>query len=95
MRSQTNSLRRADLERDSRRRHDHPGKALVAAVLDGAREDLKRGRHLADPAREWFQERDPRRAWSFEWCCDVLDLDPDAVRQEISGDRKLAHIPRR
>ena len=95
MRAQTNSQRRADLEPDSVRGHDHPGKALVAAVLDGARDDLKRGRRLRDSAREWFEERDPTHAWSFEWCCEILDLDPVAVRSEIIGDWNLRHVPLR
>jgi hypothetical protein len=69
-------------------RQDHPAKALVAAVLARARDDLRQGRHLADQAREWFEERDPARAWSYEWCCAILDLDPNAVRREISDNRQ-------
>ena len=64
----------------------HPVKALVAAVLAGARDDLGLGDDVAAEARQWFGESAPSRAWSFEWCCAALDLDPDAVRQEISGD---------
>jgi len=93
MRSQTNSLRSADLELDLRQRHDHPAKAFAAAVLDGARDDLTRGRRVAGEAREWFEESAPTRACSFEWCCEILGLDPDAVRQQIGGGRNSEALP--
>ncbi len=62
-----------------------PLKALVAAVLERAFEDLRLTRNLAEPAREWLDERGPR-PWSFEWCCAIVDLDPDAVREQFAGD---------
>ena len=59
-------------------------KALVAAVLVRACDDLKLGYPLAAQAQEWFDEGEPWRAWSFEWCCAILDLDPQAVRQQLA-----------
>jgi len=94
MRSQTTSLQRADADFDLEvRQEDHAPKALVAAILDSARDDLKRGRRVATEAREWFAERDPTLPWSFEWCCAILDLDPDAVRLQISANRDARHLP--
>jgi hypothetical protein len=60
-------------------------KTLVAAVLVRAGEDLQLGRHLAADAVEWLTEREPARSWSFEWCCAILDLDADAVREQLVG----------
>jgi hypothetical protein len=68
-------------------RHDTPpAKALVAAVLERAFDDLKLGRQIASRAREWFEDREPTHAWSFEWCCAILDLNPDAVREQLPDD---------
>jgi hypothetical protein len=75
-----------DWARDLRRQELLPLRALVAAVLERAFQDLKLTRDLADPAREWLEERDPLRPWSFEWCCAILHLDPDAVREQLAGD---------
>ena len=60
-------------------------KALVAAVVARACEDVKLGHRVAAQAIEWVAECDPTDAWSFEWCCGILDLDPDAVRQKVVG----------
>ena len=68
------------------RQESCPTKALVAAVLERAFEDLKLGRHLAARARQWFADQEPAHAWSFEWCCAILDLDPDAVRTRLAQD---------
>jgi len=76
-------------------------KALVAAVVIRACDDLKLGRVLAAQALEWFNERDPVDAWSFEWCCAILNLDPDAVRQQLAEapgvqpQRRLAAVQSR
>lgn len=59
-------------------------KALVAAVVARACEDVKLGDRLAAQAIEWLTESDPIDAWSFEWCCAILDLDPNAVRQQLA-----------
>ena len=74
------------------REHDC-AKALVAAVVIRACDDLKLGRVLAAHALEWLNERGPTDAWSFEWCCGILNLDPDAVRQQLADD--LADRPQR
>ncbi len=62
-----------------------PLKALVVAVLERAFQDLRLTRDLAEPAREWLAERGPR-PWSFEWCCAIVDLDPDAVREQVADE---------
>lgn len=67
---------------DSELKELQPTKALVAAVLLRACDDLKLGRRLAARAQEWFTAHEPARAWSFEWCCAILDLDSAAVRKQ-------------
>jgi hypothetical protein len=63
-------------------------KTLVAAVVQRAVEDvLLRGR-VGAKAVEWISERTPGEAWSFEWCCAILDLDPGAVRQQLGDVRR-------
>ena len=63
----------------------NPMKALVAAVVARACEDVKLGHRFAAEALEWFTERNQMEAWSFEWCCAILNLDPDAVREQLTG----------
>jgi hypothetical protein len=72
-------------EMESRREDPRAMKALVAAVLERACDDLKIGGRLAVEATDWLTEGDPADAWSFEWCCAILDLDPEAVRQQLAG----------
>ena len=69
---------------DSQREDLQAMKTLVAAVLERACEDVKLRGRLAAQAIEWSTERDPSNAWSFEWCCAILNLDPDAVRQQLT-----------
>lgn len=62
-------------------------KALVAAVLERAWEDVKLRGRLGAQATEWIIERKPSKAWSFEWCCAILNFDPDAVRHQLADVR--------
>jgi hypothetical protein len=63
-------------------------RALVAAVLVRALDDLALGSKLGVSARRWIDAHEPTCAWSFDWCCMVLKLDPDAVRERL-GDHQL------
>jgi hypothetical protein len=76
---------------DSQHKDLQAMKALVAAVVERACEDVELGGVLAAQAMEWSIERDSSDAWSFEWCCSILNLDPDAVRQKLTG---VCHTPR-
>jgi hypothetical protein len=75
---------------DSQRKDLQAMKALVAAVVERACEDVELGGVLAAQAIEWSTERESD-AWSFEWCCAILNLDPDAVRQKLTD---ACHTPR-
>ncbi len=69
-----------------------PVRALVAAILQRAVDDLELGVAPRARAIAWFGERDAAdRPGSFEWCCDVLDIDPDAVRNEYAGASLQPH----
>jgi len=41
---------------------------------------------LRDEALRWFRSR-ARAAWSYEWCCEVLGLDPRVIRAALPGIR--------
>ncbi len=69
---------------DAQREDLRAMKALVAAVVARACEDVKLQGRLGIEAIEWLADRDPNDAWSFEWCCAILNLDPDAVRQQLT-----------
>lgn len=68
-----------------------PERALAVAVLNQAVMDLQRYRDsglrhhrpLHDAARDWILSND--RAWPFSFAslCDLLGIDPDAVRGEV------------
>lgn len=61
--------------RDVRR----PGSALKSMGLPNTAENRKR---LRDLAVAWFEARRPE-PFGFQWTCDVLDLDADAVLREL------------
>jgi len=53
--------------------------ALVYSVLRRAILDTKSNdRIVCREAWRWFQDSE-RCAWSFAWCCDVLEVDRDRV----------------
>ena len=69
-------------------RHQRGEFRLIAAVLEDALHVLrKRPQNRAwQETRAWLGSRD--RSWplSFENICDALDLDPDAVRRQVSAE---------
>lgn len=95
MRAPSNSRLSGNPELQSSGADRSPAKALVAAVLAGAQDDLKLSGPLAAQARQWFEEQDPTRAWSFEWCCRVLDLDPNILRQQLADDARRGELHQR
>lgn len=71
-------------------RRDTPELRLCAAVLEDAwyralRTSMwdPKGRQRTDPEREWFASTDRQRPFAFENLCDVLGLEPDAVRTQL------------
>jgi hypothetical protein len=73
---------------------DYTGtKALMLAVLeDGIRSYCQRAGRLRIEAETWVRSNQ-RAPFSFIMICEVLSLEPDAVRQAIGSQRQS--IPRR
>ncbi len=66
-------------------------RALVAAIVQRAVDDLDLGLCSRKRAIAWFRETDAAdRPGSFEWCCGVLGIDPGAARDEYTGAFFLA-----
>lgn len=56
---------------------------LVEAVLAQAVQDLTRGpTKVRRDVRAWFANP-AAEAWTFQWCCDIADLNADQVRRRI------------
>src|SRR5512135_1078156 len=69
-----------------------PVRALVAAILQRALDDLDLGVSPRARAIAWFRETGTGdEPGSFEWCCGVLDIDPDLVRHRYSSESCSAH----
>jgi hypothetical protein len=68
-----------------------PEHRLMMAVLEAAVRCVRkypfptdaRGRRLFHEARQWLLAAEPNWPYSFERICAVLDLDADAVRQQL------------
>jgi hypothetical protein len=71
---------------DSQREQIERMRALVAAVLERACEDVKLRGRLGAQAIQWVTAREPDEAWSFDWCCAILELNPDAVRHQLADE---------
>ena len=63
-----------------------PEHELLVAILDRAVLDFYSKRQaLRDPAKEWlFEAEEGRELFSFDWICDHLNLEPQAVRKQVS-----------
>ena len=72
-------------------------KDLAAGVLKQATQDLRRFRNptsrvereLYFDAYHWFTSHDYTWPFSFLNVCQLLDLDPETVREELLGERSL------
>ncbi len=70
---------------------------LAAGILKQAKQDLRRFRNptsgvereLYFDAYHWFTSNDYTWPFSFLNVCQLLDLDPEAVREEQLGERSL------
>jgi len=49
-------------------------------------------RNVRKSARRWFANKHNREPYSFEWVCDELGLDADAVRSRILGDVRCLNL---
>lgn len=74
--------------RDRNEVSDNPEQSLIAAVLERARMDCvgircrngTKAARIRDEARDWFFFSRDVNIFSFLWCCDMLGLDPLAIR---------------
>lgn len=65
-------------------------RALAAAMLQRALDDLHLGGWLREKAIAWFgEQRGETDPGSLEWCCAVLDIDPNAVRRRCRREFRL------
>ncbi len=65
-------------------------RALASAMLRRALDDLRLEGWLRDKAIAWFgEQRDETDPGSLEWCCAVLDIDPDVVRRRCGRGFQL------
>src|SRR5258708_6494271 len=70
---------------------------LAAGILKQAKQDLRRFRNpttgvereLYFDAYHWFRSNDYTWPFSFPNVCQLLDLDSEAVREELLGERSL------
>ena len=81
-------------------------KDLAAGILKQATQDLRRFRNstsgvereLYFDAYHWFRSNDYTWPFSFLNVCQLLDLDPEAIREELPGESSLGtfgHLSRR
>jgi hypothetical protein len=71
-------------------------KALMLAVLeDGIRSFLGRSRLLASEAEFWIYSRRRYSPFCFPVICEMLGLDPDAVRKTLSRMKSQNVAPRK
>jgi hypothetical protein len=77
-------------------------KDLAAGILKQATQDLRRFRNptsgvereLYFDAYHWFSSNDYSWPFSFVNVCQLLDLDPEAVREELPGEHYLEAFDR-
>ena len=64
----------------------NPEHELLIAILDRAVLDFYSTRaNLKEPAAEWlFENVDELSLFSFDWVCEQLNLEPEAVRKRIA-----------
>lgn len=58
-------------------------KRLVAAVLAQALDDLDLGGTAREDSLCWVFQSGAEQPWSFPWCCEILQLNPAAVRRRL------------
>lgn len=58
-----------------------PIRALIAAIMQRALDDLRRGPLERGSVMAWVNTTGNQRPGSFQWCCEALNLNPDAVRR--------------
>ena len=75
----------------------HGEEALMLAVLKSCVEDLqkyadaksKKGKDLYSQAEQWVLQKDSEFPFSFENICEVLDFQPDYIRNGLLQCRKI------
>ncbi len=76
--------------------HKTAMRALAAAMLQRAVDDLQLGGWIRETAIAWFSEaRGETDPGSLAWCCSVLDIDPDAVRRRCGRESRSPGQPHR
>lgn len=71
-----------------------PEAALLSAMLVEVAKDAAYIGPVGDDAREWFAS-DNHAPYSFAWSCDVLGLEPDAIRARVLAQPRIPARPGR
>ncbi|MFI5395212.1 MAG: hypothetical protein ACHQ9S_06720 [Candidatus Binatia bacterium] len=59
-----------------------PVRALIAAIVERALDDLELEGGFRERALLWLNKAEAQdRPGSFQWCCEALGVNPDAVRR--------------
>ena len=74
----------------ARKLSDAPARRLIAAMVVQAYDDIALGGPVRRAALGWVEERGRERMWSFDWCCEMIGLDPDGVRRHMQCGRSRA-----
>lgn len=77
-----------------------PERNLIASILSRAIEDAH-GYAKADPhtrreAKQWLRSKLCKNTpFSFLWCCSILELDPEKLRQSLRENKYRFETPKR
>ena len=63
---------------------DVPERELIAAVLERALLDYTDVSCVEGMDAQFWIYSNETRPWSYVWCCAVLDIDPDAIRDQLA-----------
>jgi len=64
-----------------------PEQRLVVAVMAQAIQDLERGNPTVQHSVRTWLRKETAVPWSFQWCCDLLDMDAAWVRSRLNAER--------
>lgn len=75
---------------------DFPEQRLIWAIIERSVRDAL-GNQVPDAmaAIEWFWKADNQKAeaFSFQWCCETLELDANQIREKILRAREQLNKP--
>ncbi len=86
-------------EPEETRQPNQPERNLCAAIIARAIEDgfgyAHKERHLIRDSRAWLEDNDEKTPFTFAWCCIILDIEPEEVREKLCSLEYRFEIPKR